>query len=119
MACNGESLMRSLRETLAKSDISAVAIAVLLLWSIESALQSLWGPLYQTASLLFTAIAILDIPYPLWNDTPSVLFTSAWYLSYALISFSAAWFLARWVYGVGPVSSLKKCRGRLAQSNHA
>lgn len=114
-------VMRSLRKSLADSHVSAVAIAVLLFWSIEMGLRSLWGPLYRTASFLFTAVAILDIPYVAWDATHVryVLFTSLWYFFYALVSFCSAWHLSLWVYGTGPLRSLSECRTRLARRDRA
>ena len=55
--------MHSIREALIDSHISAVAIAVLLLWSINSGFLALSGPLYRGASFLLTAVAIFDVPY--------------------------------------------------------
>lgn len=55
--------MSSLCKVMAKSHVAAVAVAVLLLWSMDLAFRALWEPLSRIAEFLFTAIAILDIPY--------------------------------------------------------
>jgi hypothetical protein len=121
MTTGRESVMRSVRETLADSHISAVAIAVLLLWSLDSGFRALWSPLARAANFLFTAVAILDIPYfsPTLNseDREMLIFT-LFYLFSAFVSFAAAWLLSRWVYGVGPLCSLSKCRTRISRRNH-
>jgi hypothetical protein len=110
-----------LRETLADSYISAVAIAVLLYWSFYWGFAALWSPLASAASFLFTAVAILDIPY--FSSTFSsadrfMLTTSLLFLFNAFVCLTAAWLLSLWVYGIGPLRSLSKCRTRLARRNH-
>lgn len=55
--------MNPLRKILADSHVSAIAIAVLLFWALDSAFWALWGPLSRATSFLFKAVAILDIPY--------------------------------------------------------
>jgi len=121
IALDGETVNRSLREILAESHISAVAVAVLLLWSIASGFQALWGPLSHAASFVFTAVAILDIPY--FSRTLTIadrfaLFSTFSSLFNSLVYLTAAGFLSRWVYGMGPLRSLSKYRTKLARSNH-
>lgn len=113
-------MKRSLREILADSHIAAVATAVLLLWSLYSGFHALWSPLWRAATFLFTAVAILGIPYrgPATIEDRLMLTTTSVFLFSALISFAAAWLLSRWVYGVGPLRSLSKHRTRLARRNH-
>ena len=111
----------ALRETLVDSQISAVAIAVLLIWSFDAGFRALWGPLSRVATFLFTAVAILDIPSFSLADAANrfrwqVTFL---YLLNSIITFAAAWFLSRCVYGVGPFRSLGICRNKLIRSNHA
>lgn len=122
MPTNRESVKPSLREILADSHISAVAIAVLILWSLEWAFRALWGPLSSVIGFLATAVAILDIPY--FSTTLDVtdrfmLITTFSYLLGALTGFASAWFLSRWVYGVGPLRSLSHCRTRLTRRDYA
>lgn len=114
-------MKRSVREILADSHVSAVAIAVLLLWSLEWGFQALWDPLFRAVSFLITAVAILDIPYFSRTLSPVdrlTLITTFFYLFSALISFAAACLLSRWVYGVGPLRSLSTYRTRLRRRNH-
>jgi hypothetical protein len=121
MPTNGDCVKPSLREILANSHIPAVAIAVLLLWSLNWGFQALWSPLLRVGDFLFIAVAILKIPYFSPTLTGADLFmltTTLLFLFNALISFAAAWLLARWVYGVGPLRSLSKYRTRLARRNH-
>src|SRR5882724_12252358 len=98
----------SLREILADSHISVVAIAVLIYWSLYWGFTAIESPLARLASFLFAAVAILDIPYDsftftgtdrlAWTTTLAVLFN-------AFVCLAAAWLLSRWVYGVGPLRS--------------
>lgn len=121
MQANGECVKTSFREILADSHISAVAIAVLLLWSLESALNALWNPLFAAASFLFAAVAILDIPYfsPTLTRADRLMWiATGFYLFNAFMSFASAWLLSRWVYGLGPLRSLSKYRANSARGNH-
>jgi F0F1-type ATP synthase assembly protein I len=121
MQANGECVKTSFREILAESHISAVAIVVLLLWSLDSTVKALWGPLSAAARFLFTVVAILDIPYHspalarvdrlMWIATGFNLFNAS-------MSLAAAWLLSRWAYGVGPLRSLSKYRANTARRNH-
>lgn len=112
----------TLREILADSHISAVAIAALLLLSLDWGFRALWGPFSRVAGFLFNAIAIFGIPYfSLRLDSADrlILITTITYLFSALISLAAAWLLSRWVYGVGPLRILSTYRTRLTRRNHA
>ena len=111
----------SLRQALRDSHVSAVAIAVLLFWSFKWIIDGLWEPFSRLAKFLFTAVAILDIPFisPTLDAADRDMFiNTCMYFSYAISSVAAAWVLSRWVYGEGPVRSLSKYRGRLARSTH-
>jgi hypothetical protein len=110
--------MRSIRETLAESHISAVAIVVLVLWSITAGCSALSEPLCRVATFLFTAVAIEGVAYSstsmnawgrvmYWN-----LFSN---LRGGLICLAAAWLLSRWTLGAGPISSLGKYRELLTR----
>ena len=122
MPTSGESVKLSLRKILADSHVSAVAIAVLLFRSLDSAFWALWGPLSRVVSFLFTAVAILDIPYFSYTldlkDRFTLFFTFS-YLFNSLVYLAAAGLLSRWVYGIGPLCSLSKYRTRLARRNNA
>lgn len=115
-------MKRSLRAILGESYIAALAIAVLLFWSLELVFWVLWGPLYRAAEFVFTAVAILGIPYSspglTIQDWRMVLITVS-NLYGALAFFAAAWILSRWVYGMGPLRALMQCRARLARRNDA
>jgi|SRR5271156_449113 len=121
MQTSGENVKSSLRTILADSHVSAVAIAVLLFWSLDSAFWALWGPVSGAVGFLFTAVAILDIPY--FSRTLTIadrfaLFSTFSSLFNSLVYLTAAGFLSRWVYGMGPLRSLSKYRTKLARSNH-
>ena len=103
-----------LREILAKSHIAAIAIAVLLLWSLGSAFRGLSEPFLRVAEYLFTAAAIRSIPFenPFSFLDRVMLFE---YLFNALAEFTAAWFVARWVYGQGPLRGLGRYRTKISR----
>jgi hypothetical protein len=104
---NSLKMKRSLRESLIDSHVGVTTIAVLFLWSMDGAFQALWLLLSRAAEWLFAAIAIFDIPYfSITAVERSILLISALYFYAAIVSFSAAWILSRWVYGVGPLRSL-------------
>lgn len=117
-----ETVKRSLRQVLEDSQVAAVSVGLLLLWSLDSAVRGLWEPAYRVGSFLATAIAIWDIPYrsPGGNFADRSIFIIAlFYLYSALASLLAAWLLSRWVYGRGPLDSLAACRSRLRGRKHA
>ena len=99
----------SLRKILADSHVSAVAIAVLLFRSLDSAIWILWGPL---------SMAILTFPnFPRTDRFTSFITIS--YLFNSLVYLAAAWLLSRWVYGKGPLRSLSQYRTILTRRNDA
>jgi hypothetical protein len=114
----------SLREILDDSHIAVIAIAVLLLWSVDwgvEAVEALWSPLSRAAIFLATAVAIRGIPYfpsTLTLADRVMLVGILFYLFGALACIAAAWLLSRWVYGVGLLRSLSNYRVRLIGRNH-
>ena len=107
-------MKHSLRRILADSHVSAVAIAVLLLWSLDSGFRAL-------AVFLITAAAIRGVPYFSIRLTPAdrlLLVKTLLYLLDALTSLAAAWLLSHWVYGVGPLRSLGRYGTRVTRRNH-
>ena len=121
MAISGENVKPSLREILADSHVSAVAIAVLLFRSLDYAFWALWDLLSRAAGFLFKAVAILDIPYfsrTLTGADRFRLFTTYSYLFSSFVYLASAGILSHWVYGTGPFRSLSQYRTRLARRNH-
>jgi hypothetical protein len=113
---------RSLRQMLVESDVAAVAIAVLLWWFLQGLLTALWLPIFRIAKFVFTAIAILDIPYfdPALNARDRFeMIKSATCLYGAMSSVLAAWLLARWVYGTGPIDCLAYIRRKKMGNSNA
>ena len=111
-------MKRSLREVLAAHHIAAVAIVMLLLWSLDSWFRAIMGPLSRTASFLITAVAILRVPYfsTTLNGADRLLLLATFAnLLGALNNLGAAWLLARWVYGEGPLRSLTRYRPRFTR----
>jgi hypothetical protein len=112
----------SLRETLAASQVSVVAIAVLLLWFLDLGFRALWGPLWRIVTFLFTAVAIRDVPYvpsSLGASDRMMLYSTLLYSLEAIMSFAGAFVLAHWIYGVGPFRSLTNWRTFGKKVNHA
>ncbi|MGA2434091.1 MAG: hypothetical protein ABSG25_02270 [Bryobacteraceae bacterium] len=115
-------MKRSLRKTLADSNIAAVSIAVLLLWSFIGISQVLADALSRAASYLYSAVTIFDMPHfssTLTREGHFGLNIAVMYLWDAVMSIAAAWLLSHWVYGAGPFRSLSQCRARLTRRNHA
>jgi hypothetical protein len=113
-----------LRNTLAESHISAITVAVLLLWSLSSlgsAFLVLGRPSFRIAEYLATAVAIRDIPFggPFTFGDRATLLVGAQYLFNAVVRFAAAWMLARWVYGEGPLRSLGRYGTRISSRSDA
>jgi hypothetical protein len=105
---------------LAVSHIAAVAIAVLLFFSLDLLVHALAQPLSDAVDFLVTAIAIGGLPYH--SPTPSftdriALIVTLFGLFEACINLAAAWLLSRWVYGVGPIASLKRYGPEFARRN--
>ena len=101
----------SLRKILIESHIAAIAIAVLVLGSLEFGFRALCTLLWPVATFLFTTVAIFDIPYFSHTFSPQeqyILMTAVSFFLGALANLGAAWALAYGVYGVGPMRSLTK-----------
>jgi hypothetical protein len=113
---------RPVREILADSHVAAVAIAVLLLWSLDGAFNAVWPFISDALYFAFTAVAILGIPYFYFPTMTVVnrvmLITTFLQLYAAVMSFFAAWLLSRWVYGVGPLRSLAEQGSKLTRRKH-
>jgi hypothetical protein len=110
----------SLRKVLEDSHIGAVACLVLLVWSLDAACRGLWDPFYRASIYVATAIAIWDIPYSGITVLDKVAFISALEgLLCALAYFGAAWVISRWLFGTGPVHSLRTYRSRWSGRGHA
>ena len=76
---------------------SAIAIAALLLSSIDEGFRALWPIISRAARYVFTAVAIFDVPYlsPTLNvmDRLTLIETST-YLYGSVVSLFAAWLLS-------------------------
>lgn len=109
----GAPVKRSWADILADSHVAAVAIALLLAWSLEAAFAALWGPLSHVLGYLMTAAAILDIPYfpRTFSATDRTeLMVAGGELIYALAYLTAACLFSGCVYGMGPIRSLGQYR---------
>lgn len=119
---SGDSVKSSVRQALAESYVAAIAIAALLLSSIDEGFRALWPIISRAARYVFTAVAIFDVPYlsPTLNvmDRLTLIETST-YLYGSVVSLFAAWLLSRWVSGVGPFCYLIECKNRFTERKHA
>jgi|ERR1039458_7148639 hypothetical protein len=115
------SLKPSLRAVLAETHVADLAIAWLLLQALKSTFSVVWPPIADAALYLFTAIAIMDIPYHS-NGLDYMERTWLVEMSVSLISAvgagASAWMLSRWVYGMGPIRGLSMSCKRLRRSSH-
>jgi hypothetical protein len=116
-----EKMRPALREVLADSQIAAVAIAILLVWSLNSGVRAIGPPLLSVVNFLVTMVAIRDIPSGFYTFSLGYWLTQISTFTHfldAVISLSAAWVLSRWVYKLGPCRSLIECRARLARRKY-
>lgn len=107
--------MKRFRSVLVESNVTAIAVAMLLLWSMDLALRSLWDPIYGVVAILFMAVAILDIPY--WSPaaaTRTLLSSLPGFLA-AIMLLVCAWLLACWIHGEGPIRILIGYRAKLGR----
>lgn len=113
----------SLRDALAESHVSAVAVALLLLFSFGSLFRVLESLFFRIAgSALVAAVVMLGPPYPtraLATHNRLVLIGGISPLLFAVFSLAAAWLLSRWVYRAGPFRSLARYRTFLRMGDHA
>ena len=103
------------RKVLADSHVAAIAIAVLLLKSLESGVRTLEHPFYLAVNFLITSVAIRGIPYGSGTFTFVDWIMPVGYLTNSVTTLGAAWLVSRWVYGVGPFCSLSKCLAGLTR----
>jgi hypothetical protein len=103
-----------LKDCLIRSHVAIVTVAVLVLWAFDSTFKALWPLVSRAGELLFTAIAILGIPYFAFTVLDrSMLLISANYLYVGVVTLAAASIVSHWVYGVGPFRSLAVHREKL------
>jgi len=113
--------VKSLRQTLITSRVSAIAVAILLFFFFDFLVRALLGPLSDSIMFLVTAIAIRGVPYipkrlGLYDQIQLV--GTAFILFEAAASLAAAWLLSRWVYGVGAFACLKRSYPQLTRRDH-
>ena len=114
-------MQRSLREVLDRSHVAPVMVALLLAWTLYAIVDAMYEPLGGTLTFIATAIAILDIPshsagWDFWDRTMLIHAVVAFYT--AMVAFSAAWFLSRWMYNQSPVRSLARYYKQAHWRNH-
>lgn len=118
----GAKVKASLRETLVTSRVCAVAIAVLMFWAVLYVFYAVWSPLAPIEGYLISAVQIPFHPDHLTTFrykeivSPAV---AAYFFFASFVNVAAAWLLARWIYGSGPICVLRIFRGLLGRRNHA
>ena len=111
----------SFREALADSHVSAVAIALLLFRSLSWVVGAFSWPFLRLVDFLATAVAIRHVPFisPKLDVADRYMLVNAcFFFLNAAIALVAALILSRWVYGEGPLRSLRGYRERLARRSH-
>jgi len=103
------------RGVLADSNIAVVSIAVLLLRALESGVKALLGLLFRCVGFFINVVAIRGIPYSSGSFTLIDLIIPLGYLGDTITAFAAAWFVSRWIYGLGPFCALSKFRASLTR----
>ena len=109
MLTDNPSTKSRIRSALADSHVSTIALAVLLVWSVDLLFRGLWRPLVSAAVYVVTAIAIRGIPYSSGKLTGHDLFFLVWMFSdiaKASVTVFAACLVSRWVHGVGPICAM-------------
>jgi hypothetical protein len=112
----------SFRHILVDSCVGAAAVASLLLIGTEASFEALWPLVSRVVGSLFTAIAILDIPYfgrTLTLQDRGDLLNSGHFGSSAFISFVTASILSRWISRKGPLAFLRETCNRITGRDHA
>lgn len=107
-------MKNSFRKALVGSHIPAVAIAVLLVWSLDWAVRALSGLWLPVIDYFATVIATLSFPLSPYSFGDSVsLDLTLFYVFGAIAAVAAAWLLSRWAFGLGPLRALSGYRTRL------
>jgi hypothetical protein len=110
---------RSFRQILVHSHIAAVAIAVLLVWSLDAGARALGRPLFRAVYFLINVVAIGGIPYGSGRFVLGEWFIPFAYLFSCIIYLGAAWLLSHRLYGMAPFRSLSESCAKLVRRNHA
>jgi hypothetical protein len=105
-----------LRERLADSHVAAIAVAALLVWSLDAAFRAVLAPLGRVVDYLANAIGIFGFPYfSFTHENYFILLNTLSYLVPALCNFAAAWGISHWVYGTRPLNIFSLYRARFAR----
>lgn len=101
-------MKRSFRDVLAASHVAAVAIVLLLIWSLAATFQLLIGLVSELlVKFVFTFVAILGGP----RHSYSASSPSDWFVATALLQGAvcllAAFLLSRFVFGKNPLRVLR------------
>ena len=118
---------RSLRKTLSDSHIAAVAIAVLIVWSIDWASKVLFSLL--VLGFVFSGSVVMN-GLMWWHDgiipvgsrdmffDRSLSIMTLEYLFWTVITYGAAWIVSRCVYVVGPLRTLSTYGAKAARRDY-
>jgi hypothetical protein len=110
----------TMRSALAQSHVAALAIAVLLISSVEALCRALWPLFSRILEFIFKAIEMLNVPYigSLIVGYSATFALTIMEVVYFLAGLTAAIAVSRWVYGMGPFRSLiMVCSNSLRRKN--
>lgn len=120
MPADGDGVTPSLRNVLADSRVSAVAVVVLLLFSFGRLVHALLALFPWFVDFLLTATAVHGLPSVSFTVVDRLMLTPPLAgLFKAFAGFAAAWLLARQIHGVGPFRCLFPFRVTWARRNRA
>lgn len=109
----------SIQKALLDSHIVAMAIAVLLLWSLDSAvhvLDVLWLPLTDYLANAISSHSFPSSPHSMSHDV-RLSFTLL-YVFAATSEAASAWVLSKWAFGLTPLRALANTSARLAHGRN-
>ena len=99
----------TVRTVLIESHVAAVAILLLMSWSIADLLYALEPGIQHVLVFIGTAIAIVDIPTPPSPfEIRMAVLRSSDYLIAALAQFGMAWVVSKALYKAAPISALRR-----------
>lgn len=113
-------MTHSFRRILAASHTAAVAIAVLLLWSVVSFCGAISEPVTDFSYFVLNVIATRDFSFfgSYFSDR-FMLSGSLLFLGTAGAEILAAWLLSQWVYGEGPFRALAQSWSSVTRRDNA
>ena len=102
-------MQSSFRSAVVTSRTAAVAIALLTTWAMVNLVYALIGLAQHLLILIGTVVAIHDFPaYSSTSEMRMAMLLSSQSLMSALAELGVAWIVSKTVYGVGPLTALRR-----------